>query len=101
VERSDIGKDAAAALTRVEAGTARQRDKMGTLGAATAILRAGGDVSANRVYALEGTIRGVREHAIPREECRRRRDRFVEVRAASDGEIFGGSRILSETSAIR
>ena len=100
-DRADIAKDTADALTQAGIGTAEQLDEMGSIGAAVAILRVGGDVCANRLYALEGSIRGVRWHALPREERRRLWDRFVEVRSASDQAIFGESRTLSETSATR
>ena len=79
-DRPNIAKDTAAALTRAGVGTAEQLDEIGSIRAAVAILRAGGDVCANRLYALEGAIRGGRWHAIPREERRRLWDRFIEVR---------------------
>lgn len=61
------------------------RDSLAEIGSIEAVLRIGvTDPSAcyNMLYALEGAIRGIRWHAIPREERRRLKEAFDRVSPA-------------------
>lgn len=61
----------------------RGYDDLATMGSIEAVLKIGdSDISAcyNMLYALEGAIRGVRWHALPKEDRRRLKEAFDAVR---------------------
>jgi len=74
----NLGKVVAAQLRRVGVVTPAQLRKLGSLGAALKLVHAGISVCSNKLYALEGAIRGVRWHSIPKDERTDLRKRFEE-----------------------
>ena len=59
------------------------RDELAAMGSIKAVLKIGEtDISSccNMLYALEGAIRGVRWHALPKEERRKLKEAFEAAR---------------------
>lgn len=79
-ERPNLGTTLTAELSRAGIDTVERLSELGSIESALAILRGGEDVCANKLYALEGAIRGVRWHSIPEEELRALWDRFTDAR---------------------
>jgi DNA transformation protein len=64
----NIGKIVAKQLTTAGIETAEQLLREGSIGAALRLEGAGFVVCENKLFALEGAIRGVRWHSIPVDE---------------------------------
>ena len=78
----NIGTSLAGELSDAGIETPEQLHRLGSVRAALRLVGAGRTVCANKLYALEGAIRGVRWHAIPRDERSELRARFE--RASND-----------------
>jgi DNA transformation protein len=79
----NIGDKLAAELQRVGVTSAEQLVELGSVEAAIRITRGRAHTGYNMLYALEGAIRSVRWHSIPKEDR-------VRVRAAYDERLSGG-----------
>jgi DNA transformation protein len=64
----NIGKALAAELERAGVGTPEDLKKLGSIKATLLVTVGGRKACYNLLFALEGAIRGVRWHSIPREE---------------------------------
>ena len=79
----NIGGKLADELQRVGIATAEQLVELGSVKAALRITRGRPHTGYNMLYALEGAIRGVRWHALPREDMDRVRAEYNERMASS------------------
>ncbi len=64
----NLGPTIIAELARVGITTPAQLKRLGSVGAALKLNRAGTDVCPSKLSGLEGAIRGVRWHSIPADE---------------------------------
>lgn len=55
---------------------------VGSVEATLRVARGAGEPCYNKLYALEGAIRGVRWHSIPKEERARLKERYDRARSA-------------------
>ncbi len=81
----NLGNVVAAQLTSVGVATPAQLRKLGSVGAALRLANAGISVCSNKLSALEGAIRGVRWHSIPKDERTDLRKRFEKRRQTVRG----------------
>ena len=78
----NIGSTLARELAKVGVANERHLKKLGSIDAAVRISYAGKGACYNILYALEGAIRGVRWHLIPKAERERIKRKFDEKRGA-------------------
>ena len=78
----NIGPTLAKELVQVGVENERHLKRLGSVDAAVRISYAGAGACYNVLYALEGAIRGVRWHTIPKAERERIKMRFDKKRGA-------------------
>ncbi len=76
----NIGETLAAELARVGVDTPDALREIGSVRAAARIATGGRDACYNLLFALEGAIRGVRWHSIPKDERERLKLEFDALR---------------------
>ena len=64
----NLGKALTAELAAIGITNLTQLEQLGSVEIACRLTRHGGSVCANKLYALEGALRGIRWHAIPSQE---------------------------------
>ncbi len=79
----NIGEKLAGELHKVGITSAEQLSRLGSVEAAVRITRGRPHTGYNLLYALEGAVRGVRWHSLPKEDRAR-------VRAEYDGRLGDG-----------
>ncbi len=76
----NIGPTLAVELNKIGIQSFDDLEKMGSVTAVTAIGQTDRSACYNMLYALEGAIRGIRWHAIPKEERAKLKAEFDQVK---------------------